>query len=93
MRRIISQRTKETQQKLVDWLTHNILQTILGSMSWKILIIVDYVLGSLRVSAKLPTYPSPKPTLSLTSHLGQNVALKEGWVDSFPETFNTVAIL
>ena len=27
---------------------------------------------------KLPTYPSPKPTLSLTSHLGQNVGLGEG---------------
>ena len=26
----------------------------------------------------LPTYPSPKPTLSLTSHLGQNVGLGEG---------------
>ena len=37
--------------------------------------------------------PLPKTTLTLTSHLGQNVALKEGWVGSFPETFNTVAIL
>ena len=27
------------------------------------------------VSGKLPTYPSPKPTLALTSHLGQNVGL------------------
>ena len=27
---------------------------------------------------KLPTYPSPKPTLPLTSHLGQNVGLGEG---------------
>ena len=27
---------------------------------------------------KLPTYPSPKPTLSLKSHLGQNVGLGEG---------------
>ena len=27
MRRIFSQRTKQTQQKLVDRLTHNILQT------------------------------------------------------------------
>ena len=26
----------------------------------------------------LPTYPSPKPTLSLTSHLAQNVGLGEG---------------
>ena len=28
----------------------------------------------------------PKPTLSLSSHLGQNVGLGEGWVGSFPET-------
>ena len=27
---------------------------------------------------KVPTYPSPKPTLTLTSHLGQNVGLGEG---------------
>ena len=27
------------------------------------------------VSGKLPTYPSPKPTLTLTSLLGQNVGL------------------
>ena len=30
------------------------------------------------VSGKLPTYPSPKPTSTLTSHLGENVALGEG---------------
>ena len=30
------------------------------------------VLGSLCASGKLPTYPSPEPTLTLTSHLGQN---------------------
>ena len=32
----------------------------------------------LDVSGKLPSYPSPKPTLTLTSHLGQNVGLREG---------------
>ena len=31
---------------------------------------------------KLPSYPSPKPTLTLTSHLWQNVDLGEGWVDN-----------
>ena len=36
------------------------------------------------VTGKLPTYPSPKPTLTLISHLGQNVGLKEGLVGSFP---------
>ena len=35
-----------------------------------------------------PTYPSPKPTLPLTSHLGQNVGLREGWVGSFQEKYN-----
>ena len=29
-------------------------------------------------SGKLPTYPSPKPTLTLTSHIGQNVGVGEG---------------
>ena len=35
-------------------------------------------IGSLYVSGKLPTYPSPKPKLTLTSHLVQNVGLEEG---------------
>ena len=30
--------------------------------------------GSLIVSGKTPTYPSPKPMLTLTSHLGQTLA-------------------
>ena len=30
------------------------------------------------VSGKLPTYLSPKPTITLTYQLGQNVALGEG---------------
>ena len=34
--------------------------------------------NSLFVSGKLPTYLSPKPTLTLTSHLRQNVGLGEG---------------
>ena len=40
------------------------------------------------VKGKLPTHPSPKPTLTLKSHLGQNVDLGEGWVGSFPEKYN-----
>ena len=45
---------------------------------------VEVVIGapnkgeSIQVSEKMPTYPSPKPTLTLTSHLGQNVGLGEG---------------
>ena len=34
--------------------------------------------GSLYVSGKLSTYPSPKPALTLASHLGQNVDLGVG---------------
>ena len=34
--------------------------------------------GSLYISGKLPTYPSPYLTLILTSHLGQNDDLGEG---------------
>ena len=34
--------------------------------------------GSIYVCGKLPTYPSPKPTLTLTFHSGQNVDLGEG---------------
>ena len=36
------------------------------------------LLGPLYVFGKLPTYPSPRPTLTLTSHLRQNVGLGEG---------------
>ena len=39
---------------------------------------VPRIEGSLYVSGKLPTYPSPNPTLRLSSHLGQNVGLGEG---------------
>ena len=39
-------------------------------------------------SGKLPTYPSPKPTLTLPYHSGQNVGLGEGKVGSFPEKYN-----
>ena len=33
---------------------------------------------SIEVSGKLPSYPSPKPTLTPTAHLKQNVGLGEG---------------
>ena len=38
----------------------------------------DFQMFSLYVSGKLPTYPSPKPTSTLTSHLGKNVGFGEG---------------
>ena len=45
--------------------------------------------GSMQVSRKLPTYPSPTPTLTHTSDLRQNVGSREGWVgQSFrPSTY------
>ena len=47
------------------------IQTVLYSMRVTLL-------GSLYFSRKVPTYPSLKLTLTLTSHLGQNVGLGEG---------------
>ena len=38
----------------------------------------DVVFGSVKVSGKLPTYPSPNSMLTFASHLGQNVVLGEG---------------
>ena len=38
----------------------------------------EFFFGSLHLAGKLPTYPSPKARLALTSHLGQNVGLGEG---------------
>ena len=42
---------------------------------------------SLHISGKLLPYPSPKLTLTLTSHLSQNVGLGEGYVGSLTEIY------
>ena len=42
---------------------------------------------SLHISGKLLSYPSPKLTLTLTSHLSQNVGLGEGYVGSLTEMY------
>ena len=42
------------------------------------------------VSGKLPTYPSPKPTLTPTSHLRQNVVLGEEAGGQFPRNIMIV---
>ena len=51
----------------------------------------------LRFLGKLPTYPSPKPTLLLTSHLGQNVGLWGGgggrWAVSRKPKLNHITFL
>ena len=44
-------------------------------------------LGLLYVCGKLPNNPSLKPTLTLSSHLGQKVGLGDGSVSSFPEMY------
>ena len=49
--------------------------------------------GSLYISEKLLTYPSPKSTSTLTSHLIQNVGLGKGWVVSFPDGQNDLKLL
>ena len=49
--------------------------------------------GSLYISGKLPTYPSPKPTLTIISHLGKNVGLRVGYVGSFSMTPACLKIL
>ena len=41
----------------------------------------------------MPIYPSPKQTLTLTSHLGQNVGLGERQVGSFPDLINVSGFL
>ena len=47
----------------------------------------------LTVSGKLPTYPFPKLTLTLTSHLGQNVGLGKVEMEPLPELFDLIVIL
>ena len=37
--------------------------------------------------------PLPKAKLTLTSYLGQNIGLAEGWVGKFPETYNEPQIV
>ena len=53
---------------------------------------IVWKLGSFYFYEKLPTYPSPKLTLTRTSHLGQNIGLGEGWVVSFAETYNNAKL-
>ena len=45
---------------------------------------VGEIIGSILVSGKLPTYPSPKPTLSLTSHLRAKCWIRGGVGGQFP---------
>ena len=60
---------------LLDDLCTGKLHTFVYS-SLKLLVVKK--LGSSYFSGKLPTYPSPKPTLTFTSHILQNVGLGKG---------------
>ena len=53
------------------------------------LFVIKSFFGPIQVSGKLSTYPSPKLTLTLTSHLGQNVGLVEGLGGQFPRNLNS----
>ena len=64
---------------------HNVIDSILISSSpsaaflpFRCTSIIKRKYGSMYVFGKLPTYPSPKITLTLTSQFGQNVDLGEG---------------
>ena len=48
------------------------------SYSKNIFSLLSETKGLLYVSGKLPTYPFPKPTLTLASHLEQNLGSGEG---------------
>ena len=69
------------------WYHHLFFQELLdGSIVWRIL--KEEWRLSVNPSWKLPSYPSPKPTLTFASHLGKKGCLREGFVGSFPETYN-----
>ena len=69
-----------------------VVETIVGSVAlmWVLFIVFPiFCITSFGdcTCPQVPTYPFPKPTLTLTSHLGQNVGLGEGYVGSFLETY------
>ena len=53
-----------------------LLKALMTALHGELIIERSRYFGSLYVSGKLPTYPSPKPTLKLTSHLGQIIDLE-----------------
>ena len=75
---------------LIVWTQNHITFIFIKMMSHDLLVQMAYCLfgfstrkvlqrcRSLYVSGKLSIYPSPKPTLTLWSHLGKNVGLGEG---------------
>ena len=54
------------------------LVLILSICQYAFLSEVQATAETIYVPGKLSTYPSPKPTLTLTSHLEKNVDLREG---------------
>ena len=72
-----------------------VVETIVGSVALMWVLFIVFPIFSVCITSfgdctclQVPTYPFPKPTLTLTSHLGQNVGLGEGYVGSFPGTYN-----
>ena len=69
-------KTTNKQVNLKRIIRHLTSKTMYNQPSLKFYLV--RIIGSLSLSGKLPTYPSPKPPLTLFSDLGQNVGLGEG---------------
>ena len=69
----------------VSWCCGSHCQCGFYSPSFQSFVLSHLVIGPVRM---IPTYLSPKSTLTLTSHLGQNVSIGEGWEGSFAERYN-----
>ena len=74
LRRVLLQHTTQWGQ-LIHWPLTN---------QWTSKKILDQV----RPSGKLPTYAYPNSTLTLTSHLGQNIRVREGVGWKLPKNLN-----
>ena len=65
-----------TEKRFVRWRVR--LQVGYRRAYRALLVRFAHLLGSFYVSVKLPTYPSPKPTLTRSSYLGQNIGQGSG---------------
>ena len=62
------------------------------SAKLNILLYPKFVENQANEGGNRTTYPSPKPTLTLSSHLWQNIGLGEVYVGRFPETYNDASM-
>ena len=72
-----------------------VVETTVGSVALMWVLFIVFPIFSVCITSfgdctcpQLPTSSSPNLTLTLASHLGQNVVLGEGYVGSFLETYN-----